>query len=206
MTFHGPCIVDEQKRSSISESPYLVCVPLIILAIFSVISGFLLFGPILFQTPLLEKSIFVLPQHNIMPLLADNFHGAGYAIIHAIFSPVFWLTIVGIVMATICYVIKPSVPTKIANQFGVIYKILENKYGFDLINDLILVKGSKKLGKVFSTKIDNLVIDKIMVDWLATRFIFIAKIMRKAQTGLLNHYLAYMVSGTLILVLWLMLR
>ncbi len=206
MTFHGKSRIEKSMLQNIKEPKSSVYIPLIILAIFSVISGFMLVDVMLFTKPILTASIKVLPEHDVLTQMANNFHGASFAILHAFSSPVFWLTIFGLLIASVCYLWKPAIPDHVISKIGFTYRFLLNKYGIDDFNNFVFVKGARFVGDKFAKVIDDFVIDQILADWTSARVTVFAKILRKIQTGVLNHYLAYMIFGTLLFMLWLMLR
>lgn len=132
MTFHGKPRMDEHTLSHLHESPWVVWLPLVLLAIPSIILGYVLYMPILFDTPsLLGSSIFVLPEHNVLAELAHEVSSPFASAVHAIYSLPFWITVLGAVIAWICYIAVPSIPGYLARYFSIIYSILLNKYGFD---------------------------------------------------------------------------
>lgn len=87
MTFHGKPRMDEHTLSHLHESPWVVWLPLVLLAIPSIILGYVLYMPILFDTPsLLGSSIFVLPEHNVLAELAHEVSSPFASAVHAIYS------------------------------------------------------------------------------------------------------------------------
>lgn len=206
MTFHGKPRMDEHTWSHVHESPWVVWLPLVILAIPSIMLGYVMYMPVLFKTPsLLSASIFVLPEHNVLAKLAHEIVSPFESMLHALHSMVFWLTVLGIFLAWVGYVAVPSIPAKLASLLVWPYRILMNKYGFDSFNDLVFVRGSKALGRVFYRVGDQKLIDGLLVNGTAHLVAKFASKGRAIQSGYLYHYVAVMVLGLFGFLCWLLL-
>lgn len=206
MTFHGKPRMDEHARKHLKESPWVVWVPLVALAIPSVILGYLLYMPMLFNKPtLLGNSIFVLPQHNVLAELSHEIVSPIQTMIHSVDSITFWLAIAGIVVAFVCYQLMPQIPGILAKRFSLIYRLLLNKYGFDKFNEIFFVKGARGLGNVFYKAGDRALIDGLVVNGTGVTVKWFAKVSRHMQTGYLYHYATVMVFGLLAFLAWLLL-
>lgn len=205
MTFHGKERMDEHTQHELKESPWTIWLPLVLLAIPSVISGFLLIEPMLYSEPTwLSRSLFIMPEHDVVKALGEHYHGAWKAIQHAWFSPVFWLTIAGIVIAWICYGLYTNLPSIIASRFSLLYNVLLQKYGFDALNDWLFVRGTKQVATVCSTVGDDLLIDKVLVDGTGVGLKETAAAARRMQTGYLNHYVGAIVIGLFGILAWIL--
>lgn len=206
MTFHGKPRMDEHTLSHVHESPWVVWLPLVLLAIPSVILGYILYMPILFNEPsLLGSSIFVLPEHNVLKELSHEVTSPFASAIHAFSSLTFWITVAGALIAWVCYIAVPTIPAYLARHGSLIYTILINKYGFDRFNDFVFVKGIKGLGRAFYQVGDQRLIDGLIVNgsgrlvrWFSTKG-------RLIQNGYLYHYATVMVFGLLGFLCWLIL-
>ncbi|QMT58886.1 NADH-quinone oxidoreductase subunit L [Legionella sp. PC997] len=206
MTFHGKPRMDEHTLSHVHESPWVVWLPLVLLAIPSIILGYILYMPMLFDNPtILSSSLFVLPQHNVLAELAHEVTSPFASMVHSVYSLTFWITLAGIAIAWLCYIAAPTIPGYLARRFSLIYKILLNKYGFDAFNNLVFVKGSKGIGTVFYSVGDQKLIDGMVVNgssrlvrWLSTKG-------RAIQSGYLYHYATIMIFGLLGFLCWLIL-
>lgn len=206
MTFHGTPRMDEHTFSHVHESTKVVWIPLVILAIPSVIIGYILYMPILFNTPsLLGKSLFILPEHNVLAELSKEVSSPMQAALHSVYSPVFWLTITGILIAYICYIVMPGIPLKLANKLSLLYRLLINKYGFDAFNNLIFVRGAKSLGRFFYKTGDQKIIDGFFVNGTGRTLRDFAKRGRAIQSGYLYHYATVMIFGLFGFLCWLLL-
>ncbi|HAT7073566.1 TPA: NADH-quinone oxidoreductase subunit L [Legionella pneumophila] len=206
MTFHGKPRMDEHTLSHIHESPWVVWLPLVLLAIPSIILGYVLYMPILFDTPtLLGSSIFVLPEHNVLAELAHEVSSPFASAVHAIYSLPFWITVLGAVIAWVCYIAAPSIPGYLARYFSIIYSILLNKYGFDRFNELFFVKGARGLGIAFYKIGDQKLIDGAVVNGSGRLVRWFSGKGRKIQSGYIYHYATVMVFGLLAFLCWLIL-
>lgn len=206
MTFHGKPRMDEHTLSHLHESPWVVWVPLVVLAIPSVILGYILYMPMLFNQPaLLSSSLFILPDHNVLAELAHEVSSPWSSALHAVNSLTFWLTLAGTLIAWICYVAVPSIPAYCARHLSMIYNIFLNKYGFDRFNDFFFVSGSKFLGRFFYKFGDQQLIDGLAVNGSARLIRWFSSKGRLVQDGYLYHYATVMVFGLLGFLCWLIL-
>jgi len=206
MTFHGKFRSDAHAWSHVHESPWVICLPLILLAIPSVVIGYILYMPMLFDhSTLLSSSLFILPKHDVLKHLAHEVTSAKASSLHAIGSPIFWLTLGGIFTAWVCYIAEPSLPGKLAQGFRGIYRILVNKYGFDAFNNWFFVKGARGLGQFFYKVTDQGLIDGFFVNGTGRTIKWVAKKARTLQSGYLYQYVAMMVFGLFGFLCWLLL-
>jgi NADH-quinone oxidoreductase subunit L len=205
MTFHGKPRMDEHTWSEVHESPWVVWLPLVLLAIPSIIIGYLLFMPMLFTTPtLLSQSLFVLPEHNVLSELAHEIHSPLQLILHAPWSLTFWFALSGIALAWLCYIAVPELPKVLSQKFKRLYQVLLNKYGFDAFNNFVFVSGSQLLGKFFYNKTDKKIIDGFFVNGSAKSIEWFAQKGRVFQNGYLYHYATVMVLGLFAFLFWLL--
>ncbi|KTD04552.1 NADH-quinone oxidoreductase subunit L [Fluoribacter gormanii] len=206
MTFHGKPRMDEHTLSHVHESAWVVWLPLVLLAIPSIMLGYVLYMPMLFDNPtILSPSLFILPQHNVLAELAHEITSPFASMVHSIYSLTFWITLAGIAIAWICYIAVPSIPGYLARRFSLIYKILINKYGFDAFNNLVFVKGSKGIGTVFYSVGDQKLIDGMVVNGSSRLVRWLSAKGRAIQSGYLYHYAAVMIFGLLGFLCWLIL-
>lgn len=206
MTFHGKPRMDDDTFAHVHESPWVVWLPLVILAIPSMILGYVLYMPILFAKPaLLSASIFVLPDHNVLAELGTEVVSPMATMLHAFHSPVFWLTLGGILLAFIGYIAKPGIPGVLAKVLAWPYRLLVDKYGLDSFNDLVFVRGTKALGRFFYRYGDQDLIDGFFVNGTARTVEWLAAKSRVIQSGYLYHYVAVMVFGLFGFLCWLLL-
>jgi NADH-quinone oxidoreductase subunit L len=206
MTFHGKPRMDSETLSHVHESPWVIWVPLVLLAIPSVIIGFVMYMPILFNHPsLLAESITVLPAHNVLGEIGQDVTSPWGSMLHAAHSLVFRITLLGILLAWICYCAVPTIPVFFATRFSWIYRLLVDKYGFDWFNDHVLITGTKGLGRFFYNVTDQKIIDGVMVNGSAETVSWLAFKSRVMQNGYLYHYVAVMMFGLFGFLCWFLL-
>jgi NADH-quinone oxidoreductase subunit L len=206
MTFHGKPRMDDHTWSHVHESPWVVWLPLVLLAIPSVILGYIMYMPMLFDTPtLLNSSIFVLPAHNVLAEMAKEVVSPLKTMLTAFDSLVFWMTLAGIGIAWVCYIAIPSIPAYLAKKFAWIYQILVDKYGFDSFYDFAFVRGAKALGQGFYNIGDQKLIDGLIVNGTGHTVKWFAVKGKSIQSGYLYHYVAVMVLGIVGFLCWLLL-
>jgi NADH-quinone oxidoreductase subunit L len=182
------------------ESPWVVTVPLVLLAIPSVVIGFLTIQPMLYGG-FFKDAIFVNAQkHPVMEELAHAFHGPLQMAMHAFSTMPFWLALAGVALSYYMYMVNPSVPAAIKRNVMPIFNILENKYYLDWINENILARGARALGSGLWKVGDQKLIDGLVVNGSWKLVGAIAGIARKAQTGYLYHYALVMILGIFVLL------
>ncbi|MFI4955762.1 MAG: NADH-quinone oxidoreductase subunit L [Gammaproteobacteria bacterium] len=207
LVFHTKPRMDHHTAEHVHESPKVVTVPLILLAIPSVLIGGIFAENLLFNSNgFFENSIHVMPAHDVLAELAHHFHGAWSFAFHAPMTLPFWIAISGIAVAYLLYEKLPAVPAWFAHRFSWIYAILVNKYGFDAFNDWFFAKGSREVGEAFWKYGDVKVIDEGMVNGSAHLVMRIGSRLRYLQSGLLNQYAFILLIGVLVLITWVSYR
>jgi len=201
MVFHGKERIDEDARHHLHESPWVVTVPLILLAIPSLLIGWPTIGPLLFGD-FFGAAIFVLPEHDVLGELGEDFHGPLGFLLHGLTSPVLYLALAGVATAWYLYLKNPLLPAAIQARFAFIYRVLDNKYYFDSFNQNVLARGARLLGTGLWRGGDVSVIDGVLVNGTANTIGRIAGVARRLQTGYLYHYAFAMVIGMVVLVGW----
>jgi NADH-quinone oxidoreductase subunit L len=201
LVFHGEGPRDEHARSHLHESPKVVTVPLVLLAIPSVAIGYLTVGPMLFGG-WFQDALYVLPEHDVLGTLAEGFHGPGGFILHAFMGAPIYLALAGVFVAWYAYLKRPALASAIRARAGVLYSLLANKYWFDEIYQLLFAGGSRGLGKVLWSAGDRILIDGLVVNGSARAVGAIAQVVRRVQTGFLYHYAIAMILGLLLLLTW----
>jgi NADH-quinone oxidoreductase subunit L len=196
---------DHGHDSKPHESPWVVTVPLILLAIPSVILGYFSIDPIV-HGDWFKGVIAVTKEHNTIAVLTEDFHGAMNMAIHGLTSLPFLLAMSGVGLSYYLYVINPALPAKLRKQFSGIVTILEEKYYFDRFNDFFFAGGARKLGEGLFRYGDRAMIDGVMVNGSAKGVAMLSGVMRHLQTGYVYHYAFVMVAGVLAFLTWLLLR
>jgi len=187
------------------ESPAVVTIPLILLAIPSVLIGYFTIQPVLFG-PWLSDAIMVLPQNDVMGELANHFHGAAAMAMHAPSTVPFWMMIAGFVLATLIYFVRPSMAPALAKKLPQVHRILFNKYYWDEFNQLVFVRGTVGLGQQLWQKIDAGLIDGQLVNGSARAVSTAAQKLRALQSGYLFQYAFAMIIGLIaLLAVWVVL-
>jgi len=206
MTFHGKERMDEKTRAHLKESPWVVWLPLVLLAIPSVFLGYVLIEPILFAKPaLLSSALTVLPQHDVLAKIGHHFHGPFQQILDAFTAPTFFLASGGILLAYVAYIVRPELPAFFTQRFAWLYRILMNKYGLDSFNDFVFVRGTRRIGEFFFAVGDRKLIDGVLVNGSAMTVRWAALRGHLVQTGYLYHYATAMVLGLLVFLAWMIL-
>lgn len=191
---------DDHESHSPHESPWVVTVPLILLAIPSVVIGFMTIQPMLFGE-FLKDAIFIdAEKHAGMKTLADAFYGPVAMALHAVSTAPFWLALAGVVVAWYMYLINPAVPAAIGRALRPLVVLLENKYYMDWINENILARGARALGNGLWKVGDRTLIDGWLVNGSWKLVGMVSNWTRKLQTGYLYHYALVMILGIFLLM------
>ena len=182
------------------ESPWVVTLPLILLAIPSVIIGYIAIEPMLYGD-FFKDVIYVNHElHPVMHIMKEEFHGAMAMVSHSLHTPVLYLAIGGVLAAWFLYVKAPQLPAKIAQTFRPVYVLFENKYYLDNIYFAVFAKGTRALGTFFWKAVDTAIIDNGLVNGAAKLVGAVAGQVRRLQTGFIYTSAAAMVSGVLVLI------
>ena len=184
------------------ESPWVVTVPLILLAIPSVLIGYLAIDAMLYGD-FFKDAIFInLEKHAAMEELAHDYHGAVEMAIHAFTSVPFALALAGVLSSYYMYMINPALPAAIKRAAQPIYTLLENKYYMDWINENILARGARMLGMGLWKGGDQAVIDGAVVNGSWKLVAVFARASRLVQSGYLYNYALVMILGVFVLMSW----
>jgi len=204
LVFHGKERMDKKTRSSLRESPWVVTIPLILLAIPSAIIGWFTIEPALFGG-FFGDSIRVTQEHDVLARLGETFNGSAAFIQHAMTAgPAVYLAISGAVTAWFLYLKRPDLPEKWAKSMSGLYKLLESKYYFDDLYIKGFAAGGRRIGQFLWQKGDELVIDGILVNGTAKSIAKFAGVLRRIQTGYLYHYAFAMFFGVTLILAWLL--
>ena len=182
------------------ESPWVITVPLILLAIPSVGIGFLLIQPMLFGD-FFKDAIFVNAEiHQAMTVLSAEFHGPAQLALHGLTSAPFWLALAGVASSYYLYIVNPSLPAAIKARVQPLYSLLENKYYLDWFNENVLARGARALGTGLWKFGDQTLIDGVLVNgsWKAVGWV--SGWVRRVQSGYLYHYALAMILGIFVLM------
>ncbi|MDZ7858278.1 NADH-quinone oxidoreductase subunit L [Sphaerotilus sp.] len=184
------------------ESPWVVTVPLLLLAIPSVVIGYLTIQPLLFGD-FLKDAIFVdAARHPAMAQLGEHFHGAAAMAMHSLQTLPLWLAVAGVVTAYVFYMLVPAVPAFFGRALAPLVTVMENKYYMDWINENIFAAGARLLGRGLWKIGDVTIIDGLAVNGSARLVGWIGSLVRLFQTGYIYHYALVMLVGVFALMSW----
>jgi NADH-quinone oxidoreductase subunit L len=191
MAFHGEPHFDPGHPPH--ESPWVVTLPLVLLAIPSVLAGYFV-GPVVYGD-FFGKAV---------PPTEGEYHGVLAFMLHGLVSVPFWLAVAGIGTAWVLYLEKPYLPKRVAQSFGPLYALVEKKYGFDELYSWLFAGGARLVGRGFWRGGDQTVIDGLMVNGSARVVGWFSGVVRLMQSGLVNQYAVAMLIGVAILTFWFM--
>jgi len=204
MVFHGESRLDQHAEEHVHETALSITVPLIVLAIPSVIIGYLTIEPMLF-TGWLENSIYIdASAHGSVAALKEHFHSAFGLMLHAIATVPFWMMVGGSLAAWVFTLYRTDWAKKIQERFHRTNYVLKSLYGFDRLNDIVFVNGSRKLGEFLWRISDMTIIDHFVVNGSARLMRFMGSVIRPVQTGYLYHYAFFMIIGLMLVLTWVL--
>jgi len=201
MVFHGKERMDEETRSHLHETPWVVTVPLILLAIPSAFIGWFTIGPVLFEG-YFENSIVVQSAHDVLAHLGETFHGSTAFVMHAFQGPAVYLMAFGSLTAWFLFLKRPDIPQMLSEKLSGLYNLLDRKYYFDDLWIKGFAAGGRSAGEFLYKKGDLLVIDGIAVNGTANSVRRLAGVLRQLQTGYLYHYAFAMIIALTLFLGW----
>ncbi|GJL71803.1 MAG: NADH-quinone oxidoreductase subunit L [Nitrosomonas sp.] len=202
VTFHGKPRMDTHTREHLHESPWVVTLPLVVLAIPTIAAGWFI-GPMVFGD-YFSNAIYVSSQHDAIEQLGATFTGIGGMMMHALSTIPFWLSLAGIFTAWFLYILRPDIPGKIKKWMLPIHTLLDRKYYIDEFYSWFFAGGTRALSKGLWKFGDIKVIDGFFVNGTARVVAWTAMLVRRFQTGYIYHYAFTMIVGVFILItLWL---
>jgi NADH-quinone oxidoreductase subunit L len=205
MTFHGTGRMDHHTREHLHESPWVVTVPLILLAIPSALIGWLTVKPMLFGN-FFAGSIHVEAAHDVLQHMGEEFHGAGAFVLSAFTSLPLLLAALGVFTAWLFCLKNPKLADAAQRSSGWLYTVLVDKYGFDWFNEHVIMPAARALGGGLWRYGDQMLIDEGLVNGSARSVGWLGSIIRYAQSGYLYHYAFAMILGLASLLMWLIWR
>ncbi len=205
LVFHGEGPRDEHAKEHLKESPAVVTVPLVLLAIPSVAVGWYAIEPLLFGD-FFKGVLAVSDIHDTLGEMAHEYHGQLAMIGHGLLSAPFWLAMAGLGTAWYVYMKNPRIADDLAIRFDWLYGLLTRKYGFDELNQWLFAGGARLVGKVLWIVGDRTLIDGVAVNGSARSVGLLANTVRWLQSGYLYHYAIAMILGLAALVYWFVLR
>ncbi len=202
LVFHTKERMDEHTRKHLCETRPVVWIPLVLLAIPSVLAGYLI-EPVLFGD-FFGDAIYVADKHNVLAEMGKDFNGLWSFTMHGIQSALkggpFLFALLGLITAAVIYLKMPQVASAIKDKFSIIYKLLDKKYYCDEFNERIIAPIARGVGRLFWKGGDSAVIDGIIIDGSARTVNWIAGKVRVIQSGYLYHYAFAMILGLIALL------
>ena len=188
------------------ETPWVVTLPLVMLAVPALFIGYYGVQPMLFGDYFRGVIHVNAANHSAMHELSQHFHGAMAMALHAFSTPVFWLALAGVVVSWFFYLKRPDIPEKIKNSLAPIYTLLENKYYFDKFNEIFLAGGARLIGRGLWKGGDAGLIDGLIVGGAVSVVGWISTVVRFFQTGHIYNYAFTMIFGVCALLSFWLLR
>ncbi len=201
MVFHGEERMDDHTKRHLKESPWVVTVPLIALAIPAVLSGYLL-DPMVMGDFFKGAIAGVGEEGSLITEMSNHYHGVLAFILHGISLPPFWLAMGGLFSAWFIYLRKPVIAEWFYNRFRWLHTLLDNKYYLDAFNQKVFAGGAVALGKGLWKFGDRMLIDNGIVNDSANFVKKLAGWSKYLQTGYMYHYAFSMIIGLLALMGW----
>jgi NADH-quinone oxidoreductase subunit L len=203
LVFHGEERTDRKTRSHLHETPAVVTVPLILLAIPSVIIGWITIEPVLFGG-FFGDAIFVTERHDVLAHVGAAFHGSGQFILHSLRGPVVWLALAGAGTAWFLYLKRPDLSVVVRGRLTRLYDLLDRKLYFDDLYIKGFAAGGRGMGQFLWKVGDELMIDGAAVNGTAQSIRRFAGVLRRVQTGYLYDYAFAMIIGLTLFLGWLL--
>jgi len=200
LVFHGKPRMDDHTREHLHESPWVVTGPLIALAFFSVVAGYVI-DPVVFGD-FFNGVIYVSPEHPGLAHVAEHYHGPLSFVLHAFGGPAIYLAIAGVFTAWYVYMKNPDLADNVRQRFNGLYQVLVNKYYADDFNEVVFAGGARGVGQLLWKIGDVLIIDGLIVNGSAKVVGWTASVVRKIQTGHLYTYAFTMIIGLLFILSW----
>ena len=206
MTFHGKPRMDHHTEEHLHESPWVVTVPLVLLAIPSALIGWFTVEPMLFGG-YFKGAIHVLPANDVLAQVGEEFHGSATEFMEAAFSaPAIWLAALGVLTAWWFFLKRPDLADAAERRLKWLHTVLVDKYGFDWFDEHVIMPAARALGGGLWRFGDQLLIDDGLVNGSARSVGWLGSVMRYAQSGYLYHYAFAMILGLAGFLLWILWR
>ena len=205
LTFHGETRMDAHTREHAHESPLVVTVPLVLLAVPSVVIGAWTIDPVVFGD--FFAAVFpVLPAHDVIGELGHDFHGWAGFIAHGLQGPAVYLALAGVAVAWYIWIRNPGLADSAAQRLRPLHRALVHKYGFDELYQAVFMNGGRRLGNGLASIGDVRIIDGWIVNGSARLVGRWAAVLRHLQSGYLYHYAFAMILGVLAALTWVLVR
>ena len=203
LVFHGESRLDSHTEEHVHETAPSITVPLVLLAIPSVLIGYFTIEPMLFGG-WLENGIFIDPSHHAVAKLESHFHSAFSLITHSVMTLPFWMMVGGGLTAWVFCIYRTDWADFIQGKFKRINYVLNSLYGFDRFNEIVFVRGSLKLGNLLWKISDMTIIDQLLVNGSARFARYVGAFIRPIQTGYVYHYAFFMIVSLMLVLGWVL--
>lgn len=188
------------NHSTPHESPWVVWLPLVLLAIPSVVIGYMAIDSMLYGEFFKDSIVVDATRHHAMKELEEAFHGPMAMALHGFTAWPFWLALAGVVLSWYMYLVNPAIPAAIKRAFGPIYRLLENKYYMDWFNENVIARATRALGTGLWKGGDQGLIDGAIVNGSWKIIGRVAGVVRWVQSGYIYHYAFAMLLGVFVLM------
>ncbi len=205
MVFHGKERMDEHTRSHLKESPWVVTLPLVLLAIPSVVAGWMTEQALLFDG-YFGSSIHVSESHDVLSTVGEHGTAPSAFLVHGLSGYPFFIAMAGLATAWLLYLRRPDMLPQATARLRGIIRLLANKYYFDDLNEKVIAPGARGLGKGLWKLGDEILIDGLVVNGSARMVGWLAGVVRQVQTGYLYHYAFAMIIGLALMLGWLLMK
>jgi NADH-quinone oxidoreductase subunit L len=205
LVFHGEERMDAHTRSHLKESPWVVTLPLILLAIPSIGAGWMTEELLLFGG-YFGAAIQVAPERDVLTVIGEHGTGATSFLAHGLTGAPFLLAMAGLATAWLLYLRRPDLLPGVTERFRSLNRVLVNKYYFDDLNEKVIAVGARGLGRGLWRVGDEILIDGLLVNGSARAVGWLAGVVRRVQSGYLYHYAFAMIIGLAVMLGWLLIR
>ncbi len=200
LTFHGKERMDHHTQEHLKESPWVVTLPLVLLAVPSIIIGWITFEPLLFNG-FMADAIHVNPTNDVVKEIGlYHYNGTAAFALHGFVTAPFFLMLAGLAIATYIYMKNIALAGVIKKRLAPVHRILDNKYGFDSFNQKFIAGGSVKLGEALWKWSDSKLIDGFIVNGSAKAINSVSKFIRSIQSGFVYHYALVMIVSVIVFI------
>ncbi len=206
LVFHGLPRAHRDANSSHvpHESPWVVTLPLILLAVPSLAIGAWMIRPLLSgdffaRGVAFDTVIFVNSRHPALHQMSSEFHGWFAMAMHALTTLPVWLAGAGVITAAFLYLRRSEFPIALQRRCAGLYTLLDHKYYLDKINEIVFARGAVALGSRLAKTGEQKIIDGA-VNGTARGAVIVARVIRVLQTGILTHYTFAMVASIAVLL------
>jgi NADH-quinone oxidoreductase subunit L len=205
LVFHGRERMDAHTREHLHESPAVVTVPLVALAVPSVLVGAVAIGPLLFGG-FFDGVITVDHDHDVLGHMAEHWHGALAFALHGLTGLPFLLTLAGAGTAWFLFLHRTDLARQLEDRLAAVRGVMVNKYYFDAVYERLFAGGARQFGRALWQVGDVSVIDGAVVNGAARSVGWFSGVVRRVQSGYVYHYAFAMIVGLAALLAWLILR